>query len=141
MKASVVFLAAAALLLPIVAIGPEATGQELVTSGSLAQSVGLANVSINDSGNVTAIIVNRTDLTVRQVKLMINYSWVWSNDFRPGEDSPGRTVYLTAPAEIPPHGQGSFTYQPSPPLSSRSDGHFVPSVHIVGYTRMVPPGA
>ncbi len=85
--------------------------------------------------------MNRSGLPLRDVKLMINYAWVWNDDFRPGDDSPGRTVYITAPAEIPPHGQGSFTYQPSPPLPSRTDGHFVSSVHIVGFTQMVPPGA
>jgi hypothetical protein len=140
MKISVIILAAASLL-PLVAIMPPAFAQELITNASLDQSVGLANVSVDPNGNVSGVILNRTDLTVRQVKLMINYAWVWRNDFKPGEDSPGRTVYVTAPADIPAHGQGSFSYQPSPPLPSRGDGRFAPSVHIVGYTRMVPPGA
>ena len=58
--------------------------------------------------------------------------------FRPGEDSPGRTVYITVHGDIAPHGQQSFSYEPSPPLPSRDDGHFEPVVKVVGYTQMVP---
>jgi hypothetical protein len=139
MKMSLKFLAAAALLLPSGLFATHACGQELISTQQLRQSVDLQNVSAAPNGAISGTIVNRTGLTVRNVKLMVNYAWVWANDFRPGEDSPGRTVYITAPADIPPHGEGTVTYQPSPPLPSRSDGRFVPSVHIVGFTRMVPP--
>ena len=70
---------------------------------------------------------------IRDVKLMIEYAWIWRHDFRPGEDSPGRTVYITIHGDIAPHAQQSFSYQPSPPLSSRHDGHFEPAVKVVGY--------
>jgi hypothetical protein len=140
MKTSLIVFAAAALLLPIAGFPQGAAGQDLISTRQLAQSVDLGNVAAEPNGVISGTIVNRTGLTVRDVKLMIDYGWVWRNDFRPGEDSPGRTVYSTAPAEIPSHGQGSFTYQPSPPLPSRTDGHFVPSVHVVGFTQMIPAG-
>jgi hypothetical protein len=140
MKASLILRAAAALLLATAALASQAAAQELITTRQLAQSVKLRNVVAEPNGVVSGTIVNNTDLPVRNVKLMINYAWVWGNDLRPGEDSPGRTIYITAPADIPPHGQGSFTYQASPPLPSRGDGHFVPSVQVVGFTRMVPAG-
>jgi hypothetical protein len=132
--------ATAAVWLSFGFLAPLATGQQLVTPHQLSRSVDLNEISDQPNGAVSGTIVNRTSYPVRDVKLMIDYAWVWSNDFRPGENSPGRTFYITAPAEIPPHGQGSFTYQPSPPLESRDDGHFVPTVHIVGFTQMVPQG-
>ncbi len=138
MKTTMIAIAAAALLMPIFLL-PPAGAQELVSNSQLAQSVDLRDVAAAPNGEVSGTIVNRTGMTVRDVKLMVNYAWLWRNDFRPGEDSPGRTVYITAPADIPPHGQGTFTYRPSPPLPDRTDGRFVPTVHIVGYTRMVPP--
>ncbi len=141
MKTSVMWLAPAAALLLIAALTPPAAAQELISTHQLAQSVDLRDVTAEPNGAISGTIVNHTGLTVRDVKLMINYAWVWRNDFKPGEDSPGRTVYITAPADIPAHGQGSFSYQPSPPLPARNDGHFVPVAHIVGFTRMVPPGA
>jgi hypothetical protein len=138
MKASVMLFAGAAMLLVIAGLTPSAAAQDLITTRQLAQSVSLRDVSAEPNGAISATIVNRTGLTVRAVKLMIDYAWVWGNDLKPGEDSPGRTVYITAPAEIPPHGQSSFAYQPSPALPSRTDGHFMPSVHVVGFTQMVP---
>ncbi len=141
MKKSLMFIAAAALLLSANASTTRAAGADLISNSQLARSVDLNNVAAEPNGAISGTIVNRTGMPVRDVKVMINYAWVWRHDLRPGEDSPGRTVYVTAPAEIPPHGQGSFTYQPPQPLPSRGDGHFVPSVHIVGFTQMVMPGA
>jgi hypothetical protein len=138
MKTSVMLLAAAALVLPLAGFVPLAASQDLITNRQLAQNLAVQNVVAQPNGSISGTIVNRAGLTVRDVKLMINYAWVWNNDFRPGEDSPGRTVYITAPAPIPPHGQGSFTYQPPAPLSSETDGHFVPTVHVVGFTQIVP---
>ncbi len=139
MKRSVMLIAAAALTVALGAAAPHAA--ELVTNWQLARSVTLRDVNTSPNGQISGTIVNRTDRQIRDVKLMVNYAWVWSNDFRPGENSPGRTFYITAPANIPPHGEGTFTYQPSPPLEQREDGHYVPSVHIVGFTQMVPPSA
>jgi hypothetical protein len=138
MKASVWLHAIAIilLLLPVAGPIPLAAGAELTTPGQLAESVGLENLATQPDGTISATLVNRTGATLRDVRVEVDYAWVWANDFRPGEDSPGRTVYITAPSEIPPHGQAQFNYQPSPPLSSRGDGHFVPVVHIVGFTQI-----
>jgi|SRR5579875_2274533 hypothetical protein len=141
MKRSLMWIASAVTLLFIAAFAPTVMAQELISTHQLAQSVDLRDVTTAPNGAVSGTIINRTGMTVRDVKLMINYAWVWRNDFKPGPDSPGRTVYITAAADIPPHGEGSFRYQPSPPLPDRSDGHFVPHAHIVGFTQMVPPGA
>jgi len=141
MKTSAMSLAAIAMLLLLPGLTNFAAGQELITTHQLARSVDLTNVAAGPNRAISGTILNRTGLTVRDIKLMVNYAWLWRNDFRPGEYSPGRTVYISAPADIPAHGQGSFSYQPLPPLPLRSDGHFVPSVHVVGFTQMVPPGA
>ncbi|HEY2107786.1 MAG TPA: hypothetical protein VGH29_18460 [Candidatus Binataceae bacterium] len=138
MKTSVMLVAAAALLLPLTGIIPPAAGQDLITTRQLAQSLAVRNVVAQPNGTIAGTIVNHAGLPVRDVKLMINYAWVWNDDFRPGEDSPGRTVYITAPAAIPPYGQGTFTYQPPAPLTAENDGHFVPTVHVVGFTQIVP---
>lgn len=137
-KTLVILLAAAALLLPLTGVVPSAAGQELISNGQLDQSLAVRDVMAQPGGTITGTIVNRSGRTVRDVRLMIDYAWVWHNDFRPGENNPGRTVYVTAPAAIPPHGQGTFTYRPPVPLSSEGDGHFVPSIHVVGFTQMIP---
>jgi hypothetical protein len=136
MKTSFLFLALAGLLLLTNVPAPSALGDELTSPARLSRTVVLRHVTADSSGTVSGTLINRTGLTLRDVKVEVNYAWVWSNDFKPGEDSPGRTVYVTAPATIPPYGQASFSYQPSPPLPSREDGHFVPSVHVIGFTQI-----
>ncbi len=135
MKVSILFLALAGVLF---LIGPasRAAGQELTTPAHLSDLIGLRNITADANGNVSGTLVNRTGLTLRDVKLQIDYAWLWQNDFKPGEDNPGRTVYITAPGEIQPHGESAFSYQPSPPLASPGGGRFVPSIAIVGFTQI-----
>src|SRR5215469_6049011 len=111
MKTSAIFVTAVAILLVLAGLTTPTAAQDLISTRQLSDSVDVRNVGADPNGAVSGTILNRTGLTVRDVKLMIDYTWVWGNDFRPGEDSPGRTVYITAPADIPPHGQGSFSYQ------------------------------
>ncbi len=138
-----IFGAGAILILTLLlsVLSPPVAAQQLVTNRELANSVDLRNIAASPDGDISATIVNHTNHEVRNVQLMIDYAWMWKNDFKPGQNNPGRTVYVTAPVTIPPHGEGSFTYRPSPPLESRSDGYFIPAVHIVGFTQMVEPGS
>jgi hypothetical protein len=138
MKTSRRLFALAGLLLTVAGFASLAAGQELTTPRQLGHAVALENVSARDNGTLSGTLANSTDYVIRDVKLMIDYAWIWRNDFRPGEDSPGRTVYFTVHGDIAPHGQQSFSYEPSPPLPSRHDGHFKPEVKVVGYTQMVP---
>jgi hypothetical protein len=136
MKVAMRSLALVGLLLPMVTLALPAVGQELTTPAHLSRIVGLRHVTADANGTVSGTLVNRSDSTLLRIKLQIDYAWVWHNDFKPGPDNPGRTVYYTAPVEIQPHGEGSFSYQPSPPLALSAAGHFVPSVAIIGFTQI-----
>ncbi len=138
MKTSRPLFALAGLLFSLAGFASMATGQELTTPRQLSHAVALQNVSAQANGALSGTLANSTEYVIRDVKLMIEYAWIWRHDFRPGEDSPGRTVYITIHGDIAPHAQQSFSYEPSPPLSSRHDGHFEPAVKVVGYTQMVP---
>ena len=140
MKASNWFfgLAFIALLLSAAGFAPFAIAQELTTPRQLSRAVDLENVSVQPNGAISGKLANRTGYVIRDVKLMIDYAWIWRNDFKPGADNPGRTVYTTVQGDIGPHGESSFSFEPSPPLSSSDAGHFEPVVKVVGYTQMVP---
>ena len=131
-------LAFTSLLFCAAGFAPSANGQELVTPRRLSHAVELYNVTAQPNGVISGKIANRTGYLIRDVKLMIDYAWIWRNDFKPGEDNPGRTVYNTVQGDIPPHGESTFTYEASPQLPSRDDGHFQPAVKVVGYTQIVP---
>jgi hypothetical protein len=140
MKASNWFFALAftGLLFSAAGFAPLAVAQELTTPQRLSRAVELYNVSTQPNGVISGKLANRTGYVIRDVKLMIDYAWIWRNDFKPGADNPGRTLYTTVRGDIGPHGENNFTFEPSPPLSSSDDGHFDPVVKVVGYTQIVP---
>jgi len=100
-----------------------------------AEQVVLRNVTVRD-GEVSGEVVNNSPATLRDVQLLILYSWLWKNEFHPGKDGPGRAVYHTIDKEIPPGQSAQFNYKPSPPLPERKDGYFDISAKVVGFTQV-----
>jgi hypothetical protein len=123
---------AAALILSLL-LGRSAKGdlQTIVSGDDASRLVGLADVKVND-GTVSGVLVNKSPHPIREVELLIDHAWLWSDERHPGEDNPGRSEYYTVHGEIPPNGSVQFTYHPSPPLPHRTDGHFETTVQIVG---------
>ena len=129
-------LAIVVLVTPgVVAIAATANDTMVVAGDEVGRFVTLRNVSIKN-GEVSGEIVNNSRDTLRDVVLEIRYSWRWANEFHPGKDDPGRTVYYTAAKEIPPGGNARFEYKPSPPLPERRDGSFVIEVKVAGFERV-----
>ncbi|MFQ5849240.1 MAG: hypothetical protein ACE5JU_01475 [Candidatus Binatia bacterium] len=102
-----------------------------------AKAVGIRNVRVQD-GVISGELVNKSPRLVRNVQLLIRYVWHWKNEFRPGENDPGKAIYHTVKKEIAPGRSVSFTYSLSPPLLSRPDGHFETEVSIAGFSEVVP---
>jgi len=89
-------------------------------------------------GVVSGDIYNRTSHTIRDVQLFIRHTWLWDEEFKPGKDDPGTSIYYTLSKEIPASGRLSFNYSPSPPLPKASGGRFETTVAIAGYTEVIP---
>jgi hypothetical protein len=108
------------------------SGDRVVPSERVTESVALRDVTV-DGDVVSGVLTNTSGKALHDVQLLVRYDWLWRNEFRPGEDNPGRNVYYTVPGDIPPGGQTRFTYRADPPLPERSDGHFNTSVQVVGF--------
>jgi len=119
----------------VVAIAATANDTMVVAGDEVGRFVTLRNVSIKN-GEVSGEIVNNSRDTLRDVVLEIRYSWRWANEFHPGKDDPGRTVYYNAAKEIRPGESARFEYKPSPPLPERRDGSFVIEVKVAGFERV-----
>ena len=102
------------------------------------RSVTVENVALQGD-TVTGVVANTSAHGVRDVQLEITYGWLWKNERHPGTDNPGRTDLYTLPGEISAGGSKPFSYRPQSPLQNRSDGTFVPSAAVVGYTEIIPP--
>lgn len=113
--------------------------QTVLEPAQAAQSVAIGNVQVN-ANNVSGEIVNRSPHIVRNVELMFQYHWLWKNEMKPGDDSPGRSVLITLDRELKPGESASFSFRPDPPLPSRNDGHFMPEVSLAGFAVVIPQG-
>jgi hypothetical protein len=114
-----------------------ANPQSVLTKQEASRVLVLENVTVQD-GVVSGEIRNNSSNTVRAVQLLIRYEWLWKNEFRPGKDDPGRSVYYDVPGEIPPGQTTRFQYAPNPPLPKRADGYFQISVSVAGFTQVIP---
>ena len=119
----------------VVSVAATANDTMVIAGNEVGRFVTLRNVSIK-TGEVSGEVVNNSSDTLRDVVLEIRYSWRWADEFHPGKDDPGRTVYYTAAKEIPPGGSARFEYKPSPPLPERRDGSFVIDVKVAGFERV-----
>lgn len=130
----------ALLVLSLVAIvvgAPHAgLSQAIRTKEETARIVAVEKVSVAD-GVVSGEVINRSPNVIRDVQLLVRYTWLWDNETKPGKNDPGTSAYYTLPKEIPPDGRLPFTYKPSPPLSKMAGGHFETSVSIGGFTEVI----
>lgn len=102
-----------------------------------AKTVAVRNATATPS-LVSGEVVNRTPHTARDIELLIQFHWLWKNEFKPGPDSPGRTDILKIAKELSPGESMTFRYTPDPPLPNRKDGRFEPEVTIGAFTVVVP---
>lgn len=85
---------------------------------------------------VRATLVNHVPRRLADVRLLIRHAWLWNDERRPGRDNPGRTQLYTVPEEIPAGGTYTLEYRITPPLPRRTDGRFVTTVEVLGFTEV-----
>ena len=75
----------------ILALWAKPAFAQTVASQEQAGSVlAIDKVTVQD-GTIAGEIRNKSKNTVRDVQLFIRYTWLWSNEFHPGKDSPERS--------------------------------------------------
>ena len=89
-------------------------------------------------GNVSGEVLNKSSYLLRDVRLLVRYTWLWDDEKKPGKTDPGTSTLYTLPREIAPGGRLPFTFKPAPPLPSLSGGHFETSVSIAGIAEVIP---
>lgn len=108
----------------------------VVSSPEAAQTIVISDLTVKDD-SVSGTVVNKSSATVRGVELLLRQTWLWNNEFHPGADSPGRALPFTLRGDVAPNASASFTFQ-TPPLDQRSDGRFVTTMDVTGFTEVGP---
>ena len=114
--------------------GPAATGI-VVPLSEASQKIVIQSVLIKDGSVISGSVINNSDKAVREVGFRVRQEWLWNDELHPGTDSPGRAVPFTLHQEIAPHATAAFTIEISP-LAPRSDGRFVTTLEITGFTEV-----
>jgi hypothetical protein len=127
---------AAALSLVLCAGALRVMAETLESGERAAAKVAVRQLQVGPGGRVSGVLENTSIRALRDVRLLVRHTWLWSKERAPQRDNPGRAVYYVVPDEIPPDGSVAFTYKPDPPLPIRSDGHFETSVEVVGFTEV-----
>jgi len=109
---------------------------KLATPEQVTKPVVVRDISVR-GGTVSGAVVNYSGNLVREVELLIRHSWLWRDEFHPRQDDPGRAVYYTLSDEIPPGGSAQFSYRPEWPSPRRTDGRFVTTVDVVGFSQIM----
>lgn len=119
------------LLLPV--RGAAATGV-VISPSEAARSIAIEDLRVDDD-SVSGTIVNRSSAAVRDVGLLLLQVWHWTDDRYPGTDSPGRALPFKFAGEVAANASVPFTFQ-TPPLPRRSDGRFVTTMDVTGFTEV-----
>ena len=128
-----------AICATIVSISPaldSATAVTVLTSQQAVKALSFEKLDVTPA-KISGVIVNKTPHTIKDVQLMIQYHWLWTDERHPGQNSPGTTVIIPLNEQFEPGESHSFSYTPQVALPSRKDGAFMPEVDIAGFTTVV----
>ena len=114
-----------------------ASAGEVISPENAVQKVEIRTVQVQ--GNViSGEVINRSRNSVRNLELLVQHHWLWKNEFKPGDVSPGKSVYVVLDKELRPRESAPFTAPIEPPTLSRPDGYFVTEVTLAGFTEIIP---
>ena len=108
----------------------------VVPSSEAARTIVINGLAVQD-GSVSGTVVNKSSATVRGVELLLRQTWLWNNERHPGTDSPGRALRFTLSGDVAPNASAPFTFQ-TPRLPQRSDGRFLTTMDVTGFTEVGP---
>jgi hypothetical protein len=113
----------------------EALSREMAT-----QKVEVRNIQLQ--GNViSGEVVNKSQNPMRNLELLIQYHWLWNNEFKPGATSPGKSLYVVLDKELRPGEPARFSAPLDPLAAPRHDGYYMTEVTLAGFTEIIPPRA
>ena len=105
-----------------------------------ARSVVTVGAVTRRGNSVVGTLTNRGADEIRDLRLLIEIPFLWANEVKPGDESPGRSTVLTVKGPLAPHGTLAFEFAPNPPLPERSDGRFGdPQVRVRGFNSIGTP--
>ncbi len=115
-----------------------ASADTALTPEQAAQKVDIRNVQVKEN-MITGEVVNKLPHRLSNLELLIQYHWLWHNEFKPGDQSLGKAVFVALDKDLQPGESTTFTAPLDPPPASRADGYYLTEVRLAGFTETIPP--
>ena len=86
------------------------------------------------NGSIYGEVINKSNVPLKDVRLLVRHIWLWNNEYRPGRDMYSQAEYLPIDGIIPPGEAVKFRYTPA--LPTAHDGHFKTKVIVGEFTEL-----
>jgi hypothetical protein len=126
------------MMLMLIASVNAAVAQNIATIETADQKVEIRNLEIKENA-IHGEVVNRSGHPLRNIELLVQHHWLWENEFKPGENPPGKSGFFTVEKELRPGETASFTVPLDAPPASGVAGSYVTEVTLSGFTEVLPP--
>lgn len=124
---------ALALLVPAgfsLAAGPA----KFLSPRDAAEVVSVDHVAVRD-GSTVGRLVNHGTSPIGDIKVIVEHRFRWSNEYKPGNTSPGSAREFSVSGTLPTGGSLDFTL-PSTPAATRKAGRFETVVRVVSFEEL-----
>lgn len=83
---------------------------------------------------LSGTLSNHGDKRIENVRLLVSYGWLWNDDRRTDEASPGWSEVHTLPMSVEPGQSVPFSVAHERPRPARDDGQLLTTVKVLGLT-------
>jgi hypothetical protein len=111
---------------------------DVVQPTQLAATATLEDV-VDSPTQLTGRISNHGASRIDKVQLLVSYGWLWNDDRRTDDTSPGWSEFHTLPITVEPGASAEFSVNHERSRPARDDGQLILSTKIVGYTEWKLP--
>ena len=127
-------LASTAVLLSVlVAQAAPGRADEVVPAARISDVATITEV-MDSSDRMSGRITNHGNKRIDNVRLLVTYGWLWNDDRRTDDPSPGWTELHTLPIAIEAGQSVPFSITHERPWPIRNDGQLLTTVKVLGFT-------
>jgi len=107
---------------------------DVVPADRLAAIATVAEL-VDSAERLSGRITNHGSKRIENVQLLVTYAWLWNDDRRTDDDSPGWTERHQLPLSIEPGQSAPFTVEHQRARPARDDGQLLSTVKVIGLTQ------
>lgn len=111
-----------------------ASAVNVVPADEVDAIITLEDMADTETG-MTGTVTNHGDVPVTEIKVLVSYGWLWKDDRRTDEASPGWTETHTLPLRLEAGQSEPFAIAHERARPQRDDGELILSYKVLGFTR------